>query len=185
MFSYELSMVTTSEPSYFYITSTSTISDAFWYHHNYLNRINFDNFYITKYFKTLDARRELQNQRTLLPLRKNESLYNIDPTKSGKSRHEYKNLIGSALATSMHIAIASCFIILDALFTEILQTVREHAKIEYVQTGEHEVNVTVTGEGIVAEMIRKTLSNFNTDETIVTFLSNEACLPNPTVIPVK
>lgn len=109
----------------------------------------------------------------------------IDPKKSVKSRHEYKNLIGSALVTTMHIAVASCFIILNILFTEILKLVREHAQIEYIQTGWHEVNITVHGEGVIAEMIRKTLSKFNTEETIVTFLSNEACLPNPTVIPMR
>lgn len=61
--------------------------------------------------------------------------------------------------------------------------VHEHAQIDYIQSGEHKVNITVNGEGVIADMIRKTLSKFNTDETVVTFLSNEACLPNPTVIP--
>lgn len=83
----------------------------------------------------------------------------------------------------MHVAFASCFIILNILLTEILKLVREHAQIDYVQSGQHEVNITVNGEGVIAEMVRKTLMKFNTDETVVTFLSNEACLPDPVVIP--
>ncbi|XP_063706428.1 protein sneaky [Culicoides brevitarsis] len=161
------------------------IFDAYLYHRRFLTRISFDNFYITKYFKDLDARRDLRNQRTLLPLRKYESRYVIDPTKGTKSRHEYKNLIGSALTTTMHVAVASCFVILDFLLTEILKIVRENAKVAYIQTGEHEVNVTVTGEGVIAEMVRKTLSKFNTDETIVTFLTNDKCLPVANVLPMS
>ena len=40
------------------------------YHEMYLTSINFDNVYITGYFKRLDKKRKKRDQVTLLPLKK-------------------------------------------------------------------------------------------------------------------
>lgn len=40
------------------------------YHKSYLTKIEFDNYFLTNYFKKIDKRRKLNNQRTLLPLKK-------------------------------------------------------------------------------------------------------------------
>lgn len=74
---------------------------------------------------------------------------------------------------------------MDVLLTEILEMVRNHSKIEYVQSGEHKVNITVNGDGILSELVRKILTKFNTNEKITTFLSNDVCLPDPHILPNK
>lgn len=40
------------------------------YHDDYLSNIDFDNVYVTKYFKKIDARRHKEDKTTLLPLKK-------------------------------------------------------------------------------------------------------------------
>lgn len=40
------------------------------YHKRYLTKIEFDNCFLTNYFKKLDNRRKLRQQNTLLPLKK-------------------------------------------------------------------------------------------------------------------
>lgn len=74
---------------------------------------------------------------------------------------------------------------MDFLLTEILEMVREHSKIDYIQFGEHKVNITVTGDGVISELVRNVLTKFNTNEKITTFLSNDVCLPNPHMLPSK
>lgn len=40
------------------------------YHDKYLTNIEYDNIYLTRYFKQLDERREMKGDMTLLPLKK-------------------------------------------------------------------------------------------------------------------
>lgn len=47
-----------------------TIQDAFVYQRNYVNNIEFNNIFITKYFKKIDKRRFDRGHHTLLPLKK-------------------------------------------------------------------------------------------------------------------
>lgn len=49
------------------------------YQDGYLASIQFDNVYITKYFRKIDARRKFAEKHTLLPLKKMEKSGFIDP----------------------------------------------------------------------------------------------------------
>lgn len=40
------------------------------YHDDYLSNIDYDNVYLTRYFKKIDARRHKMQRKTLLPLKK-------------------------------------------------------------------------------------------------------------------
>ncbi|GFO28140.1 DC-STAMP domain-containing protein 1 [Plakobranchus ocellatus] len=54
---------------------------AYNYNGKYLTDVGFDNIYITRYFKHIDARRRAQGKKTLLPLKKFERRDIIDPMK--------------------------------------------------------------------------------------------------------
>ena len=52
---------------------------------HYLSELQYDNVYITKYFKHIDARRKADGKKTLLPLKKFEKKDIIDPMKISRS----------------------------------------------------------------------------------------------------
>lgn len=55
---------------YVALLSVRVAAAAARYHDRYLTAIQFDNIYITNYFKLLDERRRRRGQLTLLPLKK-------------------------------------------------------------------------------------------------------------------
>lgn len=67
----------------------------------------------------------------------------IEPTSSKRFRKEYWHMLGSFTKILLEIVSASCFILIDHLLTVGLELVAQHAQIDYEQTGEHIVNITV------------------------------------------
>ncbi|ELU18255.1 hypothetical protein CAPTEDRAFT_185731 [Capitella teleta] len=130
------------------------------YHNSYVNDINFDNSYITKYFKHIDERRYRRGKRILLPLKKAEAKTYQDPLRLGLASPE----------------IASLF---DLLFYKVLATVRDNAHIEYSIEGVHEIKFVVHGSGKMAKLFRKIFQTFNVKEEVDYNASTLDCLPHP------
>jgi hypothetical protein len=63
------------------------------YHDKYLSDIQFDNTYITKYFRRIDARRHKAQKHTLLPLKKVERSTLTDPCAPCPEPQERKKLV--------------------------------------------------------------------------------------------
>jgi uncharacterized HAD superfamily protein len=49
-----------------------------------------------------------------------------------------------SLKFTLEIITVSCFILVDNLFTTMLEIVAEHSKIDYTQRGYHNVKITVS-----------------------------------------
>lgn len=152
------------------------------YHDKYLKDIEFDNFYITKYFRHIDARRHRVEKKTLLPLKKVEKNKVIDPWNFSPLKMEKEELLGQTVKLLLEIITATTFVILDRLFYEALDLVRRHAKIDYMQSGQHDMLLLVKGTGMIASLLRSVVKGFNVKKRIRTVRSNEACLPRPTVL---
>lgn len=103
------------------------------YHDKYLNEIEFDNVYVTPYFRKIDARRKVRGSFTLLPLKKSERRSFVDPYRIKQSKLEKKNLIGQTVKLILEMITATAFVLLDKLFFETLDLVRRHAYLEYTQ----------------------------------------------------
>lgn len=103
------------------------------YHEKYLTDIEFDNVYVTPYFRRIDARRKARDCQTLLPLRKLERAKLVDPYRTKPSRTERANLLGQTVKLILEMVTATTFVLLDRLFYETLDVVRRHAHIEYTQ----------------------------------------------------
>ncbi|XP_012260976.2 protein sneaky-like [Athalia rosae] len=153
------------------------------YHDKYLNDIEFDNIYVTTYFRRIDARRKSRECQTLLPLRKIERTKLIDPYKAGPSRTERANLVGQTVKLILEMVTATTFVLLDRLFFETLDVVRRHAHIEYTQSGRHDMSLEVRGTGIIASLVRSVIGGFNGKRRIKTVTSNQSCLPRPRELP--
>lgn len=113
------------------------------YHNKYLSNIDFDNVYVTKYFKSIDEKRKRQGHHTLLPPKKIEMQYLIEPMTAYRGEKEYWHLLAHMCKTLLEIIVSVCFIILDHLLYVGLYIVAKHGKINYSQAGEHIVNIKV------------------------------------------
>ncbi|XP_045537623.1 protein sneaky [Papilio machaon] len=151
------------------------------HHDRYLTNITYDNIYITSYFKRIDKRRKLKNKCSLLPLKKMERNKYVDVHSL-----EYKSSQRSQIVTPIHkvlleVVTATTFVMLDRLFYEALDVVRQHAEVGVAQQGTRDLEIEVEGQGTVATMMRNILSQLN--ETRHVHVSNELCLPHPRAMP--
>lgn len=103
------------------------------YHDRYLDVIDHDNRYITKFFKKIDARRALRGSSTLLPLKKIERSRYIDPYSIKLTTRERRNLIARSLRLIFEVFTTTIFIVLDYLLYYTLFLVNKHGKIEITQ----------------------------------------------------
>lgn len=159
------------------------VIDAQKYHDTYLRDIEFDNFYITKYFRKIDARRKASDKHTLLPLKKIERQKLADVRAWKPLKKEKEQLIAQSFKLILEMLTATTFVLLDRLFYEALDLVRRHAKIDYVQSGHHDMLLQIKGTGMIASILRSLVKGFNIKKRILVKRSNAHCLPQPTLLP--
>lgn len=152
------------------------------YHNRYLRDIEYDNIYITKYFRKIDARRHAQEKHTLLPLKKVEREKLVDPCSIMPLKCEREKIFGQTVRLLLEMVTATTFILLDRLFYEALDLVKRHAQIDYVQTGHHDLLLDIKGTGMIASLLRSIVKGFNIKKRIKTVRSNAVCLPQPSIL---
>ncbi|XP_068084359.1 protein sneaky [Anabrus simplex] len=155
------------------------ILEAQEYHDKFLTDIEFDNMYLTPYFRKIDARRRKREELTLLPLKKLERLEIVDPYSLCPAPKERIHLGAQTVRLLLEMVTPAAFIMLDILLYETLDLVRRHARIEYTQTGAHDLFLEVKGTGMIAALVRSVLRGFNVKKRVKVVRSNEACLPQP------
>ncbi|ERL89254.1 hypothetical protein D910_06627 [Dendroctonus ponderosae] len=116
------------------------------YEEKYLKDIEFDNVYITKYFRKIDARRKSLEKRTLLPLKKIERTQLVDPLTLKPLKAERQHILRESFLLILEMITASTFILLDSLFFEALDIIRRHSKIDYLTTGKHDLMLQIKGK---------------------------------------
>lgn len=115
------------------------------YHDKFLRDIEFDNVYITRYFRKIDARRKVQEKHTLLPLKKIERKKMVDIVSLTPLKSEREQIFRETAILLLEMVTATILVLLDKLFYEALDLIRRHAKIDYVQTGKHDLVIDVKG----------------------------------------
>lgn len=88
-------------------------------------------------------------------------------------------MLAQLVAATLEILVAATFILLDHLLTVGMQVVADHAHIDFVQQGEHIVNIRVNGTGIIAQLVRQAAESANFVYTMNTTTDNAQCLPRP------
>ncbi|CAH1156015.1 unnamed protein product [Phaedon cochleariae] len=149
------------------------------YHDKYLRDIEFDNIYITRYFRKIDARRKVNEKYTLLPLKKIEGKKLVDPWSKKPLKSEREQLKSEVILLMLEVLTVTILVLLDRLFYEALDIIRRHAKIDYLQTGHHDLFLDVKGTGMIASLLRSLVKGFNIKKRIRIQRSNEICLPRP------
>ncbi|XP_026679426.1 E3 ubiquitin-protein ligase DCST1-like [Diaphorina citri] len=152
------------------------------YQRYYLTNIEFDNVYITDYFRKIDTRRRMQFKQTVLPLKKMEKAKFIDPYSLSI---QWSTVATPIIKLFLEIVPATFFIFVDRLFYETLDLIRRHSHIEYTQVGHHDLSFKVKGTGMIASLVRSVIKGFNVRKRIKMEHSNLLCLPQPTSIPAS
>uniref|UniRef100_A0A3B3SWH7 DC-STAMP domain containing 1 n=1 Tax=Paramormyrops kingsleyae TaxID=1676925 RepID=A0A3B3SWH7_9TELE len=143
---------------------------AFSYARQYNRDICFDNMYITTYFRQIDARRRKAGKRYLLPLKKAEQPYLINPWRLCIHSCELKcTCIGLLLVT-------------DWVLYRIFDIVRKYTLTEFSIHSSHHMEFGIGGQSMLAELLRKTFHAFNTSSNLEVKSSNKHCLPNPSAL---
>ncbi|KAK0164432.1 hypothetical protein PV328_003063 [Microctonus aethiopoides] len=155
------------------------IHSAQQYHDRYLSDIEYDNNYITPYFRKIDARRKARGSMILLPLKKIEKNVLIDSYSVMPSKREKKYFMVQSIKLILEMVTATTIVLLDIILFETLELVRKHGYVKYVQTGHHDVNLNVHGTGIIAKLISSVVRGFNMKKRVKMIISNGECLPLP------
>ncbi|XP_071042197.1 protein sneaky [Parasteatoda tepidariorum] len=143
----------------------------------YLRNIEFDNRYITSYFRHIDERRKAQDKVTLLPLKKGEKIELVEPFRVRISKDEKAKLLMNSILLVGELLTASIILTFDWIFCEFLMLIQRHSQITYYQTGVHHIKMTVFGDGFVGTMVRSVLKGFDKKHKIDEFTTTAECLP--------
>ncbi|XP_053614954.1 protein sneaky-like [Plodia interpunctella] len=154
-------------------------SAAATYHDQYLTDIDHDNTYVTGYFKRIDARRRAKNKYSLLPLKKMERIKYVNVRSFYYIPADQSALVSHVLKVLLEVVTATTFIMLDRLFYEALEVVRQHAEVDIASQELHNMDITVDGPGILAGMVRKLMEGSSEKSTLREHFTNQDCMPRP------
>lgn len=90
----------------------------------------------------------------------------VDLDSSQTSRRESEGCAGLAAKLLLQLTSATFFVLLDRMLCELLDVVARHSRIDYVQEGVHNLNITLIGSGFAAKLIRDSIDGFSVDEQI-------------------
>uniref|UniRef100_A0A8D2KWZ5 DC-STAMP domain containing 1 n=1 Tax=Varanus komodoensis TaxID=61221 RepID=A0A8D2KWZ5_VARKO len=154
-------------------------ASAFSYTNRYNQDIRFDNLYISRYFRQIDARRRKQvgSKRTLLPLRRAEQSSVIDPSHVAFQPAETKNVMLELLGCMPALIFLTIACTLDFLLYTIFSTIRHHSFVEYSFHSSHHLEVKVGGKTMMARLLRSTIGALNTSSEMLMEANNIQCLP--------
>ncbi|XP_078391548.1 DC-STAMP domain-containing protein 1 [Cetorhinus maximus] len=152
---------------------------SFLYTLKYNRDIRHDNIYVSTYFRQIDARRRKVERRYILPLKKAERGDLIFPWQIRIHAIEMKPLVLELLQYATLMLVVCSLFLLDWLLYTMLDIIGRHSFLEYNFSESHHLEIEVGGTSILANLIRKSVSAFNTTFNIKMESTNLHCLPVP------
>ncbi|XP_044062730.1 E3 ubiquitin-protein ligase DCST1 isoform X2 [Siniperca chuatsi] len=154
-------------------TFITIFTQAFSYLRQYRRDVRFDNVYITTYFRQIDARRRRAGKRCLLPLKQSEKKKFINPW-SPKIHPEELKQVTSGVFQVMSIALLSAILLtVDFSLFHVLDIVSRHTFTQFNLTSSHQVDIRVGGASMMARLLRKTVSAFNSSSILHIQMNNQ------------
>ncbi|XP_023126280.2 E3 ubiquitin-protein ligase DCST1 isoform X2 [Amphiprion ocellaris] len=155
-------------------TFITMFTQAIGYLRSYMRDINFDNTYITTYFRQIDARRRRAGKRFLLPLKKSEKKEFIYPW-SLKIHAEELQQVTSGLFQVMFVSLLSVILLaVDFSLFHVLDIVSRHTISQFNLTSSHQVDFRVDGDTIMGRLLRTMVSAFNSSSSLDVTSDNSA-----------
>ncbi|XP_064644658.1 protein sneaky-like [Lineus longissimus] len=158
---------------------------SFKYHKNYISLIQFDNKYMTSYFRHIEKRRILQKKRGLLPLKQIEAKDVIASTRCSLTSDEKSKFMTGSSALFLRLIMILVIFFVDHLIWEIMNIIYSNSRVDYKQTGVHHIKLTIYGNGFIGNLVRTLFRGFNKKHAINSITSNFKCLPRPHKLPTE
>ncbi|KAE8289376.1 E3 ubiquitin-protein ligase DCST1 [Larimichthys crocea] len=165
-------------------TFITIFTQAFGYLRQYRTDVRFDNIYITTYFRLIDTRRRRAGKRCLLPLEQSEKKKLIDPC-SLKIHPEELKQVTSGVFQVLSVSLLSVVLLtVDFSLFHVLDIVSRHTFMQFNLTSSHQVDIRVGGDSMMARLLRKTVSAFNSSSSLDIQTDNQVCVSPPSSLSV-
>ncbi|CAG7784946.1 unnamed protein product [Allacma fusca] len=153
------------------------IYKAIKYRKKYLNRISYDNQYISVYFRKIDDRRIHQGRSHLLPLKNFEKMDYIIVTMFKLTSEERIIIIPRIFALGVISSILGTIFILDGIITKLLLIFRRDEDFLIRVQGSYVVDVRIEGKGTLAQILRSIVHEINVKYNVDLVHQTKPCLP--------
>ncbi|KAM6994691.1 E3 ubiquitin-protein ligase DCST1 [Tautogolabrus adspersus] len=161
------------------LTFITIFTQAFGYLRQYRRDVRFDNVYITTYFRQIDARRRRARKRHLLPLKQSEKKKLIDPWSPKIHPEELKRVTSGVFQVLSVFLLSVVLLTVDFSLFHVLDIVSRHTFTQLNLTSSHQVDIRVGGDSMIARLLRKTVSAFNSSSIIDVRADNQMCVSPP------
>lgn len=146
----------------------------------YTCRDGYDNIYIGDEFVGLDQRRAEVAGESLLPLKKYERRYVVDLSSSQLSPSEEGLYQIGLCVLFLNVLISLSCYLFDYILYWVLAVVERHGRPDVDVTARDSLDLVVTGDGIIVELLHIFLDGFHPGRWLDFHPSNAmVCLPSP------
>ncbi|XP_027466458.1 DC-STAMP domain-containing protein 2 isoform X1 [Zalophus californianus] len=152
---------------------------ALFYRYCYLNRLSFDNVYITSRFLHVEAVRSEAGLPTVLPLSAHEARQYIQPGSIFLSRWEQIFYTLAIFDLARHLLLVLVLVFLDYAVFWVLDLARYQLQGEIVARSPVLVSITVEGSGYTGKIYRDLVSAFDVLQQSNVSILSRRCLLRP------
>ncbi|XP_036929080.1 E3 ubiquitin-protein ligase DCST1 isoform X5 [Acanthopagrus latus] len=145
----------------------------------YRRDVRFDNIYITTYFRQIDARRRRAGKLCLLPLKQPEKKKLIDPWSPAVHLDELQQVTSGVFQLLSVSLLSAVLLTVDFSLFHVLDIVSRHTFTQFNLTSSHQVDIRVGGASMMARLLRKTVSAFNSSSSLDIHTDNQVCVSPP------
>ncbi|XP_042345922.1 E3 ubiquitin-protein ligase DCST1 [Plectropomus leopardus] len=154
-------------------TFITIFTQAFGYLRQYRRDVRFDNVYITTYFRQIDSRRKQVGKRCLLPLEKSEKKNFIDPWSPKIHPIELQEVTSGVFQVLSVFLLSVVLMTVDFSLFHVLDVISRHTFTQFNLTSRHDVDISVGGASMMARLLRKTVSAFNSSSSFSIHTDNQ------------
>lgn len=145
----------------------------------YMCQDAYDNTYVGDRMAELDQKRMEVTGECLLPLKKYERRYLIDTTSSHLSSSEESLCRAGLCVVTLSIVISVTCYLFDYVLYWVLSVVERNGRYDLDVTGSDSLDLVVSGDGIIAELLDIFLKGFHPGRWTSFQSDANACLPSP------
>ncbi|XP_054476889.1 E3 ubiquitin-protein ligase DCST1 [Anoplopoma fimbria] len=164
-------------------TFITIFTQGFGYLRQYSSDVRFDNVYITTYFRQIDARRRRAGKSFLLPLKQSEKKKFIAPWSPRIHPEELKEVTSGVFQVLSVSLLSVLLLTVDFSLFHVLDVVSRHTFTQFNMTSSHQVDIKVGGASMMARLLRKTVSAFNSSSSLSIQTDNRVCVCPPSPLP--
>ncbi|XP_044129920.1 E3 ubiquitin-protein ligase DCST1 [Bufo gargarizans] len=157
-------------------------TSAFNYTIKYNTSVLYDNFYVTTYFRQIDAHRRKLKKKYLLPLRNLEKADFVFPFNLCVQKCEMKTMMMELVQCAPFFILFILTMGIDQLIIHIFHIIHKHFHVSYFVAFDHKLQILVGGDTLLARLLQHTVAAFNSSFRTVEFGDNKVCLPNPAIM---